>query len=163
MTRRISASSARRSSIGDAVDRVGELVGRNDEAALPKVHAVEPQRELEQDVVALVADALNDLANGVGYVRVDLEAPGLEPLPPIPEVEELEHLVLLDGLVMLVGGGDRARAPVAGEQDPSARRDERPGGDQQAQGQQERAFTVHGAARVPETPRGGNRRFGRSL
>ena len=87
--------------VGDGVDRVRELLGRDDEPAAAEVGAVEPEREVEQRVVALVADALDDLADGRRDVRVDLEVTGLEPLPPLTEVEELERSVLLGGLVML--------------------------------------------------------------
>lgn len=93
----------------------------------------------------------DDLANEGGYVRVDLEVSGLEPLPPIPEVEELEHLVPLSSLVMVGGGGGTASAAVPHEQDPAARGGECRDRDRQAQGQQERRLTIHGAERVPET------------
>ena len=72
----------------DGVDRVRELLRRDDEAAVAEVGAVEPQGEVEQRGVALVADALDDLADGCRDVRVDLEVTGLEPLPPLTEVEE---------------------------------------------------------------------------
>ena len=116
-----------------------ELLRRDGEAALSEVRAVELQREVEEGVVALGADAVDDAAYRVGYGGIDLEASGLEPLPPVPEVEELEHLALLVDLVVRVGGrvadpGGRpagaVRPPVPAEQDPAARGDERRGDDE---------------------------------
>jgi hypothetical protein len=74
--------------VRDGVGRARELVGRDHEAAAAEVGAVEPEGQVEQRVVALVADALDDLADGRRDVRVDLEVTGLEPLPPLTEVEE---------------------------------------------------------------------------
>ena len=73
------------------VERRCELVRRRDDAPFAKVGAVESKGQIEGGCVTLTADAFDRVANGGGYVGIDLEAPGLEPLPPVPEVEELEH------------------------------------------------------------------------
>jgi hypothetical protein len=75
----------------NGVERRCELVRRCDDAPFAKVGAVESKRQIEERCVTLTADAFDRVANGGGYVGIDLEAPGLEPLPPVPEVEELEH------------------------------------------------------------------------
>ncbi len=63
--------------------------------------------ELEQHGVALGADALEDVPDGVGDGGVDLE-PWLEPLPPLAEVEELEHHSSSSARMALAGAGARA-------------------------------------------------------
>jgi hypothetical protein len=75
----------------NGVERRYELVRRRDDARFAKVGTVESKRQIEERCVTLTADAFDRVANGGGYVGIDLEASGLEPLPPIPEVEELEH------------------------------------------------------------------------
>jgi hypothetical protein len=75
----------------NGVEPRGELVRRRDDAAFTKIGPVEAKRQIEERCVTLTADAFDRVANRGGYIGIDLEAPGLEPLPPVPEVEELEH------------------------------------------------------------------------
>ena len=134
-----------------------ELVVGDDQTGRREVGAVEPLGEVDEDGIALSADALEDPADGLGDGGVALEPRRLEPLPPLAQVEEPEHSGPLEALVMVRvldrGRGsvtDADQRPVAHEEHPAAHADRERGRDQHAECQQERGLSVHESDRVHE-------------